>query len=82
MAHTFPDGREAANERGFHVVDRGEDGFVGAVKQRRDLIDAEEGICVENEGDEELAGREFRVVEWCTAGVGGFPVTASAPDAG
>ena len=82
MADAFPDGREAARERGFHVVDRLEDGFVGVVEQRRDLVDAEEGVGVEDEGDEKLAGSEFRVVEGCAAGVGGFPVTASTPDAG
>ena len=82
VADAFPDGWEAASERGFYVVDRLEDGFVGTVKQRRDLIDAEEGVGVEDEGDEKLAGGEFLIVERCAAGVGDFPVTASAPDAG
>ena len=82
MIDAIPDGGEAASERGFHVLDRSEDSFVGAIKQRYDLVDAEEGIGVENEGDEELAGGEFRVVERCSAGAGGFPATAATPDSG
>jgi len=37
-------------------------------------------IVVENEGDEELTGSEFRIVERCASRVGGFPVTAAAPE--
>ena len=80
MTDTIPDGWEAASERGFYVVDRLEDGFVGVVEQRRDLVDAEEGIGVENEGDEKFAGGEFRVLEGCSAGVGSFPITAATPN--
>jgi hypothetical protein len=28
----IPDGQEAASERGFHVLDRLKDGFVGAIE--------------------------------------------------
>src|SRR5699024_8596976 len=78
----FPDGRETASERGFDVVDCLEDGFVGAVEQWCDLVYAEERISVEDESNEELAGGEFRVVEGCATGIGGFPVTASTPNPG
>ena len=40
---------------------------------------AEECVSVEDEGDEELTG-EFRIVEGCASGVGGFPVAAATPD--
>src|SRR5699024_3443700 len=73
---------ETASERDFHVVNCLEDGFVGAVEQWCDLVDAEESVSVENESDEELAGSEFRVVEGCAASVGRFPVTTATPDAG
>uniref|UniRef100_UPI00374217E6 hypothetical protein n=1 Tax=Halorubrum halodurans TaxID=1383851 RepID=UPI00374217E6 len=46
-----------------------------------DLGDAEERIGVENEGDEELTGGEFRIVERCPPRVRSFPVTAATPDA-
>ena len=69
VAGAFLDGWEAARERGFHVVDRLEDGFVGTIEQRRDLVDAEEGVSVEDEGDEKPAPSELRVVERYTTDV-------------
>ena len=42
--------------------------------------DAEQCISVENEGDEELTGGEFRIVEGRALRIGGFPVTAATPD--
>jgi hypothetical protein len=39
VTDAFPDGGEAASELGFHVLDRLEDDFVGAVEKWRDLID-------------------------------------------
>ena len=72
--------QKTPHERGLHIADRLEDSFIGTVEQRRDLIDAEEGIGIEDEGEEELAGGEFRVVERRSSGVGGFLDTAPTPD--
>jgi hypothetical protein len=36
------------------------------IEQRRDLVDAEESIGVEDERNEELTGGEFRIVEGCS----------------
>ena len=47
---------------------------------KRDLVDAEQRIRVESEGDEELAGGEFRIVEGCSPRVRGFPVAPATPD--
>lgn len=55
-------------------------GVIGPVKQGRDLIDAEQGIGVQNEGHEELAGGEFCVIEWRPKGVGTHESAATAPD--
>jgi len=44
------------------------------------LGDAEQCISVETEGDEELTGGEFRIVEGRASRVRGFPVTAATPD--
>jgi hypothetical protein len=44
------------------------------------LGDAEQRISIEDEGDEELTGSEFRIVERCASCVRGFPVTAATPD--
>lgn len=41
------------------------------------MIEAKQRIGVEDEGDEELSGVEFRIVEQCPASVGCFPVTAA-----
>ena len=49
-------------------------------KESGDLGDTEQRICVEDEGDEELTGSEFRIVERCASRVSGFPVTATAPN--
>lgn len=45
-----------------------------------DLGDAEQRISVEDEGNEELTGSEFRIVERRASCVRGFPVTAATPD--
>ena len=49
-------------------------------EERGDLGEAEQRISVEDEGDEELTGGEFRIVEWRASRIGGFPITAATPD--
>jgi hypothetical protein len=80
LGDALPDSRKSPTERGFKlselVVKRG----VTRRDETSDLGDAEKRIGVENEGDEELTGGEFRIVERCPSRVRGFPVTAATLD--
>jgi len=63
VTDAFPDGREAPPERGSHPADAVVDSIVGVIEKRRDLVNAEEGIGVEDEPNKELVSGEFRIVE-------------------
>ena len=80
LGANLPDSREAPEERSFDLSDSSMERLVARREEEGDLIDAEQRISVEDEGDEELAGGEFPIVEGRSAGVGGFPVTAATPD--
>jgi len=80
LGDALPDGRKPPTERRFYRSDLVMERRVARREQSGDLGDAEERIGVEDKGDEELTGGEFRIVEQCASSVGGFPVTATAPD--
>ena len=80
MANTFSDGRGAALKRGFHPTNAVVDSIVGVIEQRRDLVDAQESISVEDERNEELTGSEFRIVEGCSERVSFGMTAVSTPD--
>ena len=82
VTDAVPDGREATFERGFHPTNTVVDGVVGVIEKRRDPVDTEEGISLENKCNEELAGGEFRIVERCFERVGYGMTAVSAPDTG
>ena len=63
MLDTFPDEREAAFECGFPLTELRVDRVVAGFEQLSDLVDAEEGIGVEDEDEEESTGRETGVCE-------------------
>ena len=48
--------------------------------ETRDFIDTEQGICVENEREKDLACGEVLLAEGCAVGVGGFELAAATPD--
>jgi hypothetical protein len=53
---------------------------VRAVKYNRDLIDAEQSICVENKREKDLTCGEALLAEGRAVGVGGFELAAATPD--
>jgi len=63
------------NKIKFHFSELVVKSLVAWREKSGDLGDAEEGVAVEDEGDEELTRSELRIVERCASGVGGFPVT-------
>ena len=75
------DGREATLERGFRPTNAVVDGVVRVIERRRDLVNAEQRIGVEDERNKELTGGEFRIVERCSERV--YPGIAAVltPDA-
>ena len=54
--------------------------FVAQREQKRDLINAQELISIENKSDNKLAGSEFRIVERYPLRERGFLVTAAIPN--
>ena len=65
-----PDEVEAALKSGFHLADSRMDSIVNRLEELSDLVDAEQRICVEDEGDDNLSWRECSSFEGCVAGVG------------
>jgi hypothetical protein len=80
LGNTVPDSRKSPTNGCFELSDVVVERLVGRREQKRDLVDAQERISVEDEGDEELAGSEFRIVERRSPRVRGFPVAAATPD--
>jgi hypothetical protein len=77
---TAPDNRKAALKRGFEVTDCCAKRVVRTVKHNRNLIEAEQGICVKNEHEKDLSAGEVLLAEGCAVDVGGFERAASTPD--
>jgi hypothetical protein len=77
----FPDEREAACDRGFHLSNRVIDGLVGSVEYDRDLRDTEQRVCIEKVREKHLTAGEVLLVEWRTVGVDRFEIAFSADNA-
>jgi len=71
LGNTVPDSRKSSTERGFKLSELVVKSLVAWREKSGDLSDAEEGVGVEDEGDEELTS-EFRIVERCASGVVGL----------
>ena len=61
MLDTLPDEGEAAFKCGFPLAELGVDRIVARIEQLSDLVDAEEGIGVEDEDEEEFTGGETAI---------------------
>lgn len=78
----FPDEIEATFERGFYISNRGVDGIVDGFEQLCDLVDAEERVGVEDERNDDFAGRERAALEGGVAHVREHVPEVGTPDAG
>lgn len=65
----LPDSRKPATVRGFKLSELVVESRVTRREQPGDLGGAQKGISIEDEGDEELTGAEFRIVEGRPSGV-------------
>ena len=79
---TLPDEGEAAFKCGFPLAELGVDRIVAGLEQLSDLVDAEEGIGVEDEDEEEFTGRETGVCERRVSGVCEAVAAIATPDSG
>ena len=82
MLDTLPDEGETAFECGFPLAELGVDRVVAGLEQLSDLVDAEQGIGVEDEDKEEFSGRETGVCERRVSGVCEAVAAVTTPDSG
>ena len=74
------DSRKPPTERGFTLSELVVERCVTRREQPGDSGDAQKRISLKDEGDEELTGGEFRLVEGRVSRVGRLPVTVATPD--
>ena len=82
MLDAFPDEVEAALKGGFYLSNRGMNRVVDRIEQLDDLVNAEKGVSVEDERDDDLTGSEPPAFEGCVASVGEDVAAVGTPDPG
>jgi hypothetical protein len=80
LVEQSPDHGKAVLDCGFHLSNRCVHGSVGSIEERRNLVDTEQRIGVEDEREKHLAAGEALLMERRSIGIYWLEIAASAPD--